>query len=324
MLRRRLDAAGGDASSRSESRRSQPFRPRSGVRLLIRDPRDRRHSSCDRRRRVRHLRPDLPPAGLRAPDSVRPGRPVDLARRRDQVLVGRAQLERVEPRRGLVRALARPRLDRVGRGVEELVEPLALVGLELREDVVDEPVVRRADPDAQPAERLRLELADDRTQPVVPARSAALAEAQLAERQREVIDDDQHLGQRRAVARQHLAHGETRLVHERLGLHEQQVEAAKPPADDRRRVATPPLAHPARPIRQAVQHHPADVVPGLAVLLAGIPEPDHDLVDLDRLTGRRRPPADTPNGPGTASTGRRRDGRPPRVRPRRPRSPGRR
>ena len=93
--------------------------------------------------------------------------------------------------------------------------------------------VRRADPDPQPAERLGAQLADDRAQPVVAARSAALAKPQLAEGQGEVVDDDQHLGERRPLPRQHLAHGEPGVVHERLRLHEQQVEAAKSPADDR-------------------------------------------------------------------------------------------
>ena len=87
------------------------------------------------------------------------------------------------------------------------------------------------------------------------------------------------------------------------GFTSSEVQAAEPPADDRRRVPAPPLAAPAGPIGQAVQHHPADVVAGLPVLLAGVPEPDHDLVDLDLLTAvpaRRR---GQPNGPGTVSGG---------------------
>ena len=47
-----------------------------------------------------------------------------------RVVVGRPQLEHVEPVGGLARALARPRLDRVGGRVEQLVEPLLLVGRE--------------------------------------------------------------------------------------------------------------------------------------------------------------------------------------------------
>ena len=46
---------------------------------------------------------------------------------------------------------------------------------------------------------------------VVAARLPALAEAQLAERQREVVGDDQQVGQRRVLAGQHLAHGDARI-----------------------------------------------------------------------------------------------------------------
>ena len=63
-------------------------------------------------------------------------------------------------------------------------------GAKLRQDVVDGVPVRLADPDPQPAELLGPELVDDRAQAVVAAGAAALAEAQLAERQREVVGDD--------------------------------------------------------------------------------------------------------------------------------------
>ena len=69
--------------------------------------------------------PNLAPARPRPADAVLVGRPVDGPGRRDAILVGRSQLERVEAVRGPVRALARPRLDRIGGGVEQLVEPLA-------------------------------------------------------------------------------------------------------------------------------------------------------------------------------------------------------
>ena len=95
-------------------------------------------------------RPDPAPAGLRPADAVGAGRPVDLAGRRDPVLVGRSELEGVEAVGGLVRAVARPGLDRVGGGVEQLVEPPPLVGCERAEDVVDacSDPVRRSRPAA--------------------------------------------------------------------------------------------------------------------------------------------------------------------------------
>ena len=122
--------------------------------------------------------------------------------------IGRSELERVEPVGRLVRPLARPLLDRVGGRVEQLVEALLLVGRELGQDVVDGVPVRLADPDPEAAELLGPELGDDRAQAVVPARPAALAEAELAERQREVVLDDQQVGQRRVLAGDDLAHRE--------------------------------------------------------------------------------------------------------------------
>ena len=101
-------------------------------------------------------------------------------------------------------------LDRVGRRVQEFVEPLLLVGSEARQDVVDGIAVRLADPHPEPAELLGPELVDDRAEAVVTARTAAFPEAQLAERQGEVVGDHEDLGQRRALSRQHLAHGDAR------------------------------------------------------------------------------------------------------------------
>ena len=194
------------------------------------------------------------------------------------------QLERVEAVGRLARALARPRLDRVGGRVEQLVEALPLVGRERRQDVVD----RAPRPGSPIPTRSRLnfsvpELVDDRAQAVVAARPAALAEPQLAERQREVVGDDEQVDERRVLAREDLAHREARVVHVGQRLDERQVEAAEAA---RRRLATRraarPLPGPAGPIGEPVQHHPADVVARLRVLRARVPEADDDLhVDGD-------------------------------------------
>src|SRR5439155_8712378 len=118
------------------------------------------------------------------------------------------------------------------------------------------------------------ELADDRAQAVMPARSATLAEPQLAVRQGEVVDDHEHLGQWRALACEHLADREPGLVHIGLRLDEEQVEAAESASDDRGGVTIPPAAGPPGPVGQAVEDQPADVVAGLPVLLAGVAQPD--------------------------------------------------
>ena len=107
---------------------------------------------------VRLGQADPTPARARPSDPVGVGRAVDLARGGEPGRVGGTQLEHVVPVGGLARALAGPRLDRVRRGVEQLVEPLLLVGRELRQDVVDGAAVRVTDPDPEPAELLGPEL----------------------------------------------------------------------------------------------------------------------------------------------------------------------
>ena len=67
---------------------------------------------------------------------------------------------------------------------------------------------RLPDPDPEPGERLSVELVDDGAEAVVAAVAAALAEAHLAEREAEVVGDDQHLVERRAFAGDQLAHGD--------------------------------------------------------------------------------------------------------------------
>ena len=75
------------------------------------------------------------PAASRSASAGCPARPVGPSTspgRRKPRLVGRPQLEHVEAVRGLRRSVSGPLLDRVGGGVEELVESLPLVRLERR------------------------------------------------------------------------------------------------------------------------------------------------------------------------------------------------
>jgi len=153
----------------------------------------------------------------------------------------------------------------------------------------------------------------------VAAGAAALPEPQLAERQGEVVDDHEHLGHGCPRPRQDLAHRDARVVHPGHRLHEEQVEALVSPADHGSRVAIAPAAGPAGPIGEAVEDQPADVVARPGVLLAGVPEPDDDLLDDGRsfrLSDPRTRRAiaasgfapsafapSTPNGPGTESAG---------------------
>ena len=135
-------------------------RRRLGVRAGAPSPSGRGAASAAARSAVRPRRARGFGRTFRQPVFVRrmpsrPGGPSTAPGAAPAVLVGRPQLERVEPGRGLVRALARPRLDGVGGGIEQLVEPLPLVGLELREHVVDEPRPALADADPEPAEAPR-------------------------------------------------------------------------------------------------------------------------------------------------------------------------
>ena len=150
-------------------------------------------------------------------------------------------------------------------------------GAKRRQDMVDGRPVRLADPDPQPAELLGPELVDDRAQAVVAARPATLAEAQLAERQGEIVGDDEQVDQRGVLARQHLADRQARVVHVGQGLDERQVEAPEAAHGHVRRVALASLARPAGALGDPVHDQPADVVARAGILRAGVAETDDDL-----------------------------------------------
>ena len=138
------------------------------------------------------------------------------------------------------------------------------------------------------------ELVDDRAQAVVAARAPALAEAQLAERQREVVGDDEQVAERRVLARQHLPHREPGVVHVGQRLDEGQVEAAEAAHDDVRGVALAALPGPAGTLGQPVHDQPADVMARPGVLGARIAQTHDDLHDHLH---------DTPTSPGPRARG---------------------
>ena len=177
----------------------------------------------------------------------------------------------------LLRAVADPLLDRVGPGVEEFVDPLPLVGRKRGEDVVGEAASRRPDPDPEPAELLGVELVDDRTETVMAAGPAALPEPELAERQGEVVGDDEEIDQRRVLAGEDLPDGVAREIHEGQRLDDHEVEPAVAAHGDRRSVARSALALPAGAVGDPVEDHPADVVARLRILVARVAQADDDL-----------------------------------------------
>ena len=143
-----------------------------------------------------------------------------------------------------------------------------------------------ADPDSKPGELLVAHLADDRAQAVVRAGTALVAQPDPAQRQVEVVDHDEHVLERRTLAREHLAHRDARKVHVRGRLDEHQVEAVVLAVDRRRGVARAGMAGPAGALGQPVEHHPAHVVARFLVLPARISEADDDL-HLTQLTLRQ-------------------------------------
>ena len=236
-------------------------------------------------------REDATPTRPRPADALLVRRAVDLAGRRQAGQVGLAELERVEAVGRLAGAVTGPRLDCVGRRVEQLVEPLRLVRLEPRQHVVAGVPRRIADADTKTAELLGPELVDDRAQPVMAAVAARLAEPELPERKREVVGDDQHVGQRRMLPSEDLADSDAGVVHPGQGLHEGQVQAVVPALRDVGGIALPAAPGPAGPLRDAVQHEPADVVARPGILRTWIAETDDDLQPLlhERRTARCGP-----------------------------------
>src|SRR4029078_2591845 len=109
------------AATRSAMRRSRPRRPRrvGGV----------ESATAPASAPATAPRQDPSPARSSATDALLVGRPVDFTRGGEKAHVRLAELERVNPVGCLARALMRPRLDAVGRRIEQLVEPLDLVRL---------------------------------------------------------------------------------------------------------------------------------------------------------------------------------------------------
>ena len=149
--------------------------------------------------------------------------------------------------RGLAGAIAGPGFDRIGGGIEQLGEPRFLAPPELAQDMVDGVLAGLADAHPQPAELLVAQLVD------------------------------QHLDQRGMLASEHLAHRQTRLVHEGQRFDQNEIEAAIPALHDGRGIASPALPAPAGAVGQPVEDHPADVVACLLVLGSGVPQANDDL-----------------------------------------------
>ena len=109
---------------------------------------------------------------------------------------------------------------------------------------------------------------------IVAPCGAFFAKAKGAEGQGDVVVNDEHLFRRPLVKREDLLDGPAAQVHESLGF--EQEDAA---AGELREVALPfrtGLKYGTRGGGEAVQYHEPDVVAGVFILLAGIPEADDE------------------------------------------------
>src|SRR5438309_5183259 len=189
---------------------------------------------------------------------------------------------------------------RLGRG--------ALVGIERREHVLDEIAdlakrIRRRDTDAQ-AWKVLADRGHDRAHAVVRAGAALLAEADLAERKVDLIENDEQIRRLDAVTVEELPDRAPGIVHERLRSRDRDADAVDRALGDAR-VGRLHGELGARALCQSRGDLKADVVPGTGVALAGITEPDDDAVDTrrglvapaEKLPESRHSRSQTPKGP---------------------------
>ena len=139
------------------------------------------------------------------------------------------------------------------------------------------------------------ELALERLQPVVAGEAAADARAHLAERQVDLVVDDQHPLERHLQRPARRADRAAGVVH--VGLRAQHRDARRAAAGPAAATGGAPLGEaPAEAILRALElpalgqllgDHEADVVPRARVLAAGVAEPDDQPVDRLRHRHRR-------------------------------------
>src|SRR6185503_18414348 len=115
---------------------------------------------------------------------------------------------------------------------------------------------------------------DERAQPVLAAVGAALAHAQRAQLQRDVVHHHDEVGGSAARRLEQAGHRDAAAVHEGERLDETHLLAAHLRFRDERVRLVPPARHPG-PGGESVHHHEAGVVAGPAVALARVPQTHH-------------------------------------------------
>ncbi len=135
--------------------------------------------------------------------------------------------------------------------------------------------VRGIHADPQPRVFRRPQVVLDVAQAVVPAMRPPGPHPQLAQRQVDVVADDQQLRQRQLVEVHYLPDAAAAQVHERLRLDEKDLFSVLGQLGDLRlETALEPAT--ARPSREGVDDVVADVVPRPLVVPARIAQPDDD------------------------------------------------
>src|SRR6266545_740462 len=182
-------------------------------------------------------------------------------------------------------AVADGHLGRLRPADDHLLRLRPLVGRERREHIRGEVPdlggrIRGRDPEPQSREAFA-DLTGDRAHPVVRAWSAALAQPHLAERQVDLVEDDEQRVRREPVAVEELSHRTPAVVHERLRSRDRDTEVAQGALRDARfgglRVELE-----ARALREPVRDLETDVVTRIRVAVARIPEADDKTIDARR------------------------------------------
>src|SRR6266566_3755032 len=139
------------------------------------------------------------------------------------------------------------------------------------------PISRSGSAGAKPWEVLA-DRGHDRAHPVVRARSALLAEPDLAKRQVHLIEHDEQVGGLDPVTIEQLAYGTAGVVHERLRPRDRDAHTVDRTFGDARVGRLERELSP-RALREPGRDLEADVVARRGVALAGIPESHDDAVD---------------------------------------------
>src|SRR2546422_8438883 len=184
----------------------------------------------------------------------------------------------IELRHRRLNPFAKRDLGRFRGARERRLRRRALISVERVEHVLHQVTdfaerISRRDADAKPWEVLA-DRGHDRAHPVVRARSALLAEPDLAERKVHLVEDDEQVGRLDAITVEQLAYRAAGVVHERLRPRDRDAHTVDRTLGNARVGRLERELGP-RALRESGRDLKADVVARRGVALAGIPQADH-------------------------------------------------